>query len=258
MEGLIKIAAVQTDVVAGSVRLTLAAIEAALRDVGDVDVVVLPEMFATGFDVSNAAVGEPADGPVLQWMRQMAAQLDAAVEGSVAVADGSGRLCNRHYFVRPDQTADFYDKRHLFAFGGETRLYRGGEERVVVEWRGVRLLLQTCYDLRFPAFSRNHGDYDVAVYVASWPQSRISAWDALLPARAIENAAYVVGVNRVGMASGVAYDGHSRILDHLGRPVAVVADSRVGVAVAEVDLERLRSFRSKFPVLDDADRFKIL
>ena len=258
MDGLIKIAVAQTDVAEGSVERTLAGIEAVLAAVGDVDVVVLPEMFATGFDVGDASIGEPAEGPVLQWMMRMAARLDAAVEGSVAVAGGDGRLVNRHYFVRPDQSFDFYDKRHLFGFGGETRSYKAGSERVVVDWRGARLLLQTCYDLRFPVFARNRGDYDVAVYVASWPQSRISAWDALLPARAIENAAYVVGVNRVGEASGVAYDGHSRIVDHLGRTVADVADGRSGVAVAEVDLKRLRSFRLKFPVLGDADAFEIL
>lgn len=259
MDGMIKIAVAQTDVVEGSVERTLAGIEAVLAAVGDVDVVVLPEMFATGFDVGDASIGEPAEGPVLQWMMRMAARLDAAVEGSVAVADGGdGRLVNRHYFVRPDHTFDFYDKRHLFGFGGETRCYKAGAERVVVNWRGARLLLQTCYDLRFPVFARNRGDYDVAVYVASWPQSRISAWDALLLARGIENAAYVVGVNRVGVASGVAYDGHSRIVDHLGRTVASVADGCSGVAVAEVDLKRLRSFRLKFPVLGDADAFEIL
>lgn len=178
------------------------------------------------------------------------------MEGSVAVDDNG--LRNRHYFVYPDGTYRYYDKRHLFSFGGENRLYRQGVSPCVVEYKGVRLLLQTCYDLRFPVFSRNCGGcYDVAVYVASWPKSRISAWDTLLQARAIENLAYVVAVNRVGTVGKLEYDGHSRVVDYLGRTVTGVADSEEGVAVAEIDLSRLRAFRRKFPALDDADRFTV-
>lgn len=227
-----------------------------LQGVEQVDMTVLPEMFATGFDVDSVAAAEPPAGRIFQWMRRMAESRQTAVAGSVAVAEADG-LRNRHYLVRPDGGCRFYDKRHLFGFGGETRLYRQGDERVVADCKGVRVLLQTCYDLRFPVFSRNSGDYDVAVYVASWPQSRISAWDALLPARAIENAAYVVGVNRVGDTNGLHYSGHSRVLDYLGREIARVEDDGEGVAVAEIDIERLQAFRLKFPVLSDADIFQI-
>ena len=252
-----KIAIVQHDVVAGSVERTLFGIERLLSDVGAVDLIVLPEMFATGFDVGDASVAEPAsDGAVLRWMQRLAASRQSAVEGSVAVADNG--LRNRHYFVYPDGAYRYYDKRHLFSFGGESRLYRQGGSHCVVEYKGVRLLLQTCYDLRFPVFSRNCGGvYDVVVYVASWPKSRISAWDMLLPARAIENLAYVVAVNRVGAVGKLEYDGHSRVVDYLGRPVAAVADGEEGVAVAEIDMSRLRAFRSKFPAHDDADSFAI-
>lgn len=257
MDEKMKIAIVQHDIVAESVGQTLSGIESLLVGVEAVDLVVLPEMFATGFDVDDASVAEPASGgAVLRWMQSLAAARRSAVEGSVAVDDNG--LRNRHYFVYPDGTYRCYDKRHLFSFGGENRLYRQGGSPCVVEYKGVRLLLQTCYDLRFPVFSRNcEGCYDVAVYVASWPKSRISAWDTLLPARAIENLAYVVAVNRVGTVGKLEYDGHSRVVDYLGRTVTGVADGEEGVAVAEIDLSRLRAFRSKFPALDDADRFTV-
>ena len=230
-----EIAIVQHDIVAESVERTLSGIESLLAGVEAVDLVVLPEMFATGFDVDDASVAEPASGgAVLRWMQSLAAARRSAVEGSVAVDDNG--LRNRHYFVYPDGTYRYYDKRHLFSFGGENRLYH----------------------LRFPVFSRNCGGcYDVAVYVASWPKSRISAWDTLLQARAIENLAYVVAVNRVGAVGKLEYDGHSRVVDYLGRTVTGVADSEEGVAVAEIDLSRLRAFRRKFPALDDADRFTV-
>lgn len=257
MDEKMKIAIVQHDIVAESVERTLSGIESLLAGVEAVDLVVLPEMFATGFDVDDASVAEPASGgAVLRWMQSLAAARRSAVEGSVAVDDNG--LRNRHYFVYPDGTYRCYDKRHLFSFGGENRLYRQGGSPCVVEYKGVRLLLQTCYDLRFPVFSRNRGGcYDVAVYVASWPKSRISAWDTLLQARAIENLAYVVAVNRVGAVGKLEYDGHSRVIDYLGRTVTGVADGEEGVAVAEIDLSRLRAFRSKFPALDDADRFTV-
>ena len=257
MDEKMEIAIVQHDIVAESVERTLSGIESLLAGVEAVDLVVLPEMFATGFDVDDASVAEPASGgAVLRWMQSLAAARRSAVEGSVAVDDNG--LRNRHYFVYPDGTYRYYDKRHLFSFGGENRLYRQGGSPCVVEYKGVRLLLQTCYDLRFPVFSRNcEGCYDVAVYVASWPKSRISAWDTLLPARAIENLAYVVAVNRVGTVGKLEYDGHSRVVDYLGRTVTGVADGEEGVAVAEIDLSRLRAFRSKFPALDDADRFTV-
>ena len=257
MDEKMEIAIVQHDIVAESVERTLSGIESLLAGVEAVDLVVLPEMFATGFDVDDASVAEPASGgAVLRWMQSLAAARRSAVEGSVAVDDNG--LRNRHYFVYPDGTYRYYDKRHLFSFGGENRLYRQGVSSCVVEYKGVRLLLQTCYDLRFPVFSRNCGGcYDVAVYVASWPKSRISAWDTLLQARAIENLAYVVAVNRVGTVGKLEYDGHSRVVDYLGRTVTGVADSEEGVAVAEIDLSRLRAFRSKFPALDDADRFTV-
>lgn len=218
------------------------------------DLYVLPEMWPSGFATTPDDVAEDASAsPSLAWMSEMASRRDAAVAGSVAIREGDGTYRNRMFFVRPDGTADYYDKRHLFSYGGEDRRYTAGGRRTVVEWRGVRLLLQICYDLRFPVFSRNASDYDVALYVASWPESRIDVWRTLLKARAIENQCYAVGVNRCGGDPVAHYCGATMAYDAYGKVVASCEDNTEGVTVVEIDMERLRRFRERFPVLADAD-----
>ncbi|MBO7331664.1 MAG: nitrilase family protein, partial [Alistipes sp.] len=170
--------------------------EAIARNAGS-DLYVLPEMFSTGFCVEPETVAESLDGEALQWMKSKAAATNAAIAGSVVVTDGE-RYFNRFYFVKPDGEVEYYDKRHLFTYGGEHLRFTAGDRRVVMEWRGVRILLEVCYDLRFPVWARNRDDYDMIIYVASWPTTRMLAWSTLLVARAIENQCYVVGVNRVG------------------------------------------------------------
>ena len=221
------------------------------------DLYVLPEMFTTGFATHPEGVAEKADSETLRWMVRKAAACRAAVAGSLAVEDG-GRYYNRLCFVHPDGRVETYDKRHLFTYSGEDRHYTRGTRRVVVNFRGVRILLQVCYDLRFPVWSRNRGDYDVALYVASWPVGRIEAWSALLRARAIENQCYVVGVNRVGRDPVAEYSGASVVIDPYGRTVATCEDHHVSAAEAVLDLERLAGFRQKFPVLEDGDAFECL
>lgn len=222
-------------------------------DAGRVDLIVLPEMFTTGFcfDPSHAE-GVIDDGAeTVAWMRRMAERYDAAVTGSVAVVDGE-RYFNRMYFVRPDGGVEHYDKRHLFAMGGEADHYTAGRRRVVVEWRGVRILLQVCYDLRFPVFARSRGDYDMIVYAANWPTPRIAVWDTLLRARAIENQCYVAGVNRVGSDPWCSYCGHTALIDPYGRDTAVCPEEET-VVIGGIDMDFLRAFRKKFPVLDARD-----
>lgn len=231
------------------------------------DVYVLPEMFSTGFAVEPEGIAE-ADNATLVWMQQMAKRLDAAVAGSVAVGE-KGHYHNRFYFVTPDKL-EYYDKRHLFTYGGEDKRYEAGDRRVVVEWRGVRFLLQVCYDLRFPVFSRNTAhisscnttndtakeslsQYDVALYVASWPDSRRAVWDTLLRARAIENQAFVIGVNRVGDDPQCHYNGGTVAIDAYGKTVASCPDEQEATVTVQLDLNRLQRFREKFPVLADAD-----
>ena len=224
---------------------------------GKTDLVVLPEMFTTGFTMRSAELAEGMDGPTVNWMRAQAAALDAALYGSVIIAEGGHRF-NRGLFVLPDGQVTVYDKRHLFRFANETDHYSPGRERVVVEWRGWRLLLQICFDLRFPVFARNRGDYDAILYVANWPEARRFPWSQLLIARAIENQCYVVGVNRVGMdGKGHHYSGDSVLLDPRGQCVASVAPSQEGAVTGVCEGDALLDFRAKFPVALEADAFEL-
>lgn len=200
----------QTDILWAQPEANRQRISQLIEHLGPTDLIVLPEMFSTGFATQPEGIAE-ADGGSLRWMAAMAASTQAALAGSIAIREGE-RYYNRFYFVKPDGELAFYDKRHLFTYGGEDKAFTPGRDRVVVEWRGVRILLQVCYDLRFPVFSRNHDDYDLVLYVANWPEGRRQAWDLLLRARAIENQCYVVGVNRVGKAQ-VNYNGGSAIVD---------------------------------------------
>lgn len=225
--------------------------EAIDRNAG-ADLYVLPEMFSTGFCTQPEGIAESCDSDTLKWMKRKATEIDAAIAGSVAVEQG-GKYYNRFYFVKPDGSVTYYDKKHLFTYGGEHLRFTAGEERVVVEWRGVRILLEVCYDLRFPIWARNRGDYDMILYVASWPTPRVAAWSSLLVARAIENQCYVTGVNRVGTDPACEYCGGSVIIDPYGRTIASCADNTECEATAEVDMVALEAFREKFPVLKDAD-----
>jgi predicted amidohydrolase len=216
------------------------------------DLYVLPEMFSTGFCTHPEGIAEPADNDTLKWMKAKAAQTGAAIAGSIAIHE-DGKYYNRFHFVTPDGNVAMYDKKHLFTFGGEHERFTAGDKRVVVTYKGVRILLEICYDLRFPIWSRNRGDYDMIIYVASWPTPRVEAWKALLTARAIENQCYVAGVNRVGTDPGNEYCGGSRVIDPYGKVIASCEDGKEMEAWAEVDLNVLEAFRAKFPVLDDAD-----
>lgn len=225
--------------------------EAIDRNAG-ADLYVLPEMFSTGFCTQPEEIAESSESDTLKWMQRKAAEINAAIAGSVAVEE-QGKFYNRFYFVKPDGSVTHYDKKHLFTYGGEHLRFTAGEERVVVEWRGVRILLEVCYDLRFPIWARNRGDYDMILYVASWPTPRVAAWSALLVARAIENQCYVAGVNRVGTDPACEYCGGSVIIDPYGKVIAACADNEECEVSAEVDMEVLEAFREKFPVLKDAD-----
>lgn len=219
------------------------------------DLYVLPEMWNTGITTEPQDVAECAsEGETLQWMRRMAVRLDAAVAGSMAVKCSDGTYRNRLYFMTPDTlspTAE-YDKHHLFAYGGEAKNYTAGKERVDVDWRGVRFRLSVCYDLRFPSWLRNGGDYDVLICVASWPAVRMHAWNVLLCARAIENQCYVLGVNRIGKDSCCEYSGGTAIVNPFGFATSC-PDGEASVVTQTLDMKRLKAFREKFPVLSEKD-----
>ena len=221
-----------------------------------VDLCVLPEMFSTGFATQPEGIAEDEPCATLGWMKSRAAAKDCAIAGSVALHVG-GSYVNRFYFVKPDGEVTVYDKRHLFTFGGEHRRFTRGEERVIVEWRGVRFLLGVCYDLRLPVWSRNRRDYDAAIYEASWPSVRQYPWDTLLRARAIENQCFVLGVNRVGTDPSCEYGGGTVLIDPYGNAVATCPYGEERVIEGEMDMDALEAFRQKFPVLEDADDFEL-
>jgi predicted amidohydrolase len=224
--------------------------------VGHTDLVVLPEMFATGFTMAASEFAEAMDGPTVGWMREEAAAIGCTLAGSLIVRE-HGRCWNRLVWARPDGSLAHYDKRHLFRMADEPRHYAAGDRRVVIDIKGWRICPMVCYDLRFPVWSRSRGDYDALLYVANWPARRRLAWQSLLRARAIENLACVVGVNRIGRdGNGVAYSGDSVVLDHLGQPLGSEGDGdRVETAV--LDLESLQAWRRSFPAHLDADDFDL-
>ena len=251
-----KITILQRDIKWGDVAQNIARADEVIERNPEADLYLLPEMFSTGFCVEPEGIAESLDGESLQWMKRKAAAVDAAIAGSVVVTDGD-RYFNRFYFVKPNGEVAYYDKHHLFTYGGEHMRFTAGQDRVVVEWRGVRILLEVCYDLRFPVWARNRGDYDMILYVASWPQSRAKAWSALLVARAIENQCYVAGVNRVGSDPKCEYSGDSVVVNPYGEIVASCEPYVECECVADVDMAFLNDFREKFPAQNDADYFEI-
>ena len=255
----LRVALLQNDVVWEDVRANLAQCEKILSSLdADVNLVVLPEMFTTGFSMSATQYAEEHDGTTLVTLRRWAHDFNIALAGSF-IAREDGKCYNRGFFIKPDGETHFYDKRHLFRMGDEGRAFAAGDKRLIVEYRGWRIALFICYDLRFPVWSRNvDNEYDMALYVASWPQVRSHVWRTLLLARAIENACYVCGVNRVGVdGAGLTYSGDTMAIDFKGAVVADLPQGEQGAAVIDLDGDKLQSFRTKFPTWRDADSFHI-
>jgi predicted amidohydrolase len=227
------------------------------RDQGsDCDLVVFPETFTSGFLGDAELEPETMDGPTVEWMKALASELDCVICGSAAIAIAEG-TANRFLWVQPDGQVQFYDKRHLFSYGGENRRYVAGNERKVFHYRGWRICPQICYDLRFPAWCRNRDDYDVLLFVSNWPEPRTPAWTALLKARAIENQCYVIGVNRSGKdPRGLQYAGGSAVYDPLGETVLDLGAVE-GSGAIKIELDKVEAIRSQLPFLQDADEFEL-
>ena len=219
----------------------------------EADLFLLPEMFSTGFCMDAAEVSDK-NAESLEFLKKISKEKNTAFSGSASIKVDD-QFFNRMYFVKPNSEVTFYDKRHLFSFSGEDKIYTPGKERVIVEYLGIRFLLQVCYDLRFPVFARNNDDYDAILYVANWPEPRIEAWKSLLKARAIENLSYVFGLNRIGTdGNDLHYPESSYCYAADG---SLVSTTENNIISAVFDAEKLLKFREKFRFLNDRDSFEV-
>lgn len=257
----LRVTLIQTSLFWESPKDNLQHFEKKIIPIENTDLVVLPEMFTTGFTMQPQKFAEVHEGEGLQWMKRMAEKKQAVICGSIAVKEGNN-FFNRLYWVRSDGSFVTYDKRHLFRMAGEDKEYSAGEKRVVVEINGWKILLQICYDLRFPVFSRNRWDrekeyqseYDAVIYVANWPEVRSYPWKTLLAARAIENQAYVIGVNRIGLdGNSVNHSGDSGVFNPRGEKICTIQPSQDCIETVELSYGYLEEFRKVFPVGRDAD-----
>ena len=224
---------------------------------GGSDILILPEMFNTGFSMNPAELAESPESLTFDWMIEIALKYNSGVCGSYIVSDNSN-FYNRWIFVSPDSEVWIYNKRHLFSISGEEALFTRGEERVVFKFRGIRICPNVCYDLRFPVWSRNRNDYDLLINSSNWPESRRDVWITLLKARALGNQCLVAGVNRIGIdGTGIKYCGDSLIFGPKGEIIAEGNQDLESVITGEISIDELSDFRKKFPVLDDADDFTL-
>jgi predicted amidohydrolase len=226
--------------------------------VSDSDLVILPEMFTTGFSMNAPDLAEEHEGTTLEWMRTLAADKNTAITGSIIVMD-EGRYYNRLYFVFPDGSYDWYDKKHTFTLAGEHRTYTAGNQKLIVNYHGWKICPLICYDLRFPVWARNTEDYDLLLYVANWPKKRISAWDALLRARAIENMSYCIGVNRIGAdGNNHEYVGHSAVYNVLGDLISTRDNESEFSETVVLSKAHIKTTRKQLQFLEDRDAFNLI
>ena len=221
------------------------------------DLIVLPELFSTGFTMNAKKHAETMDGKTVLWMMKTAREYNTAICGSLIIQEGT-KYFNRFLFISPDGILGQYDKRHLFRMGAENESYTSGNKRIIIEYKGWRILPQICYDLRFPVWSRNQNDYDLMINVANWPAVRKQVWKTLLCARAIENQCYTIGLNRVGESNtGLQHSGNSMIIDFKGDIMESLDDNIENVITQELNLNKLTKFKKKFPAFLDADDFTL-
>lgn len=255
----LEVAIVQSSLLWEDSNANLAKLTALIATAPPADLVVLPEMFTTGFSMEPGKNYEEMDGLALTWMQEMAESMDCAIAGSLIIKEDEN-FYNRLLFVTPEGVLAQYDKRHLFRMAGEDKVFSSGDKQVVVEYKDWKICLQVCYDLRFPAFSRKEAEnsYDLLLYVANWPARRSAHWSALLTARAIENQAYCLGANRVGKdGNDIEYNGDSVIISPKGE--ALVKASKIETVLsASLSMDDLQEYRKSFPAWQDADEFKIL
>lgn len=257
MQPELKVAVIQKDLAWQDAAQNRLAIDKILSETTDVDLIVLPEMFTTGFSMEPEHIAETMDGETVCWMLEKATALQAAIVGSVIIKEDN-RYFNRMLFVHPNKKIETYNKRHAFTLAGEHKSYTSGKEKLIVDYLGWKICPLICYDLRFPVWSRNVENYDVLIYAANWPKPRVNAWNTLLKARAIENMSYCIGVNRVGVdANGHEYSGNSAVIDYLGEALTGISECKEEVLCATLSKNKLYDLRSKLSFLEDKDNFSI-
>ncbi len=253
----LKVSIVQYDIAWQNPAKNLKKIDSLLLSVDRTDLIVLPEMFTTGFTMDVTFQAEKMDGSTIDWMRKVADKKGATVLGSLIIQTESG-FYNRLIWMRPDGKMSHYDKRHLFRMAGEDEQFSEGDLKIYPIIKGWRICPLICYDLRFPVWSRNQNDYDALIYIANWPAARDSAWEILCKARAIENLSPVIAVNRIGRdGKGIDYVGNSAVYNAKGETVADFDKPIEGVRTATLKYSELKAFRTKFPTYLDADSFSI-
>lgn len=253
----LQVALIQTDLIWEDIEANTNNIEKQINTISNtVDLIILPELFTTGFTM-NTSLAEKMNGKTIVWMQGLAKQKNAAITGSIIIEENN-TFYNRLLFVKPNGTIDFYDKRHTFTLANEHKSFSAGESIKLINYKGWKIMPLICYDLRFPVWSRNTENYDLLFYVASWPKQRITAWDTLLKARAIENMSYTIGVNRVGLdGKNLAYTGNSACYDSLGNCIIKNDSGNNCVLTFTLDLNEQKDIRNKFQFLEDRDLFSI-
>ena len=255
----LKVTIVQTNLAWENVDANLSSFSQKLESLepSSTDLIVLPEMFSTGFTMNASAVAEPMNGKAVEWMAKIAAQKNAVITGSCIIKD-DGKFYNRLIWMRPDGTYEYYNKRHTFRMAEENKTYASGDKKLIVELAGWKICPLVCYDLRFPVWSRNTGNYDCLIYVANWPERRSYAWRHLLIGRAIENQSYVVGVNRIGKdGKDIDYSGYSVVLNAKGEPISNTKPNTESIETVSLSYQELENYRKEFPVSLDADKFSV-
>jgi predicted amidohydrolase len=258
MQSELKITLIQADLIWHNVKENRNQFSKKINAIKEkVDLIVLPEMFTTGFSMVPFEISESMQGKTIGWMQKKASEKQAAITGSIIIKE-EGKYYNRFLFVHPSGNVETYDKRHLFTLAGEDKVYTSGKEKLIVNYKGWKICPLICYDLRFPVWARNIDNYDLLLYVANWPKPRIEAWDTLLKARAIENMSYTIGVNRVGVdANQLAYSGHSAVYDSLGKKLTNIKINVEDIEVLTLYKKHLKEVRSKLNFLKDKDTFQI-
>jgi len=253
---MINVTLIQSDIIWENRILNLKKYQEKIDKIGSTDLIILPEMFTTGFSMNPEDISETMNGETIQWMKDNASKMNSAICGSIIIEEGD-KYFNRFIWVNPDGSIHQYDKKHLFSFAGENKNYTAGNEKIIIEYKGWKICPLVCYDLRFPVWSRNSEDYDLLIYVANWPTKRKLAWKSLLVARAIENQCYVIGVNRVGYDENNYYSGESKLVNALGETLYV--NSHVeDIYKTTISKYELNKVRAQLPFLNDKDNYKII